>query len=193
MTATAFFIYLFGAVAIGGALGMLLQRNPIQASLSLSVTFIAVAGIFAALDAHFLAIIQLIVYAGLIQVLIIYTIMLMDLSEEDLQRKITIARVLGGIAGAILLIQLVSAGIQGFSPPETVSPEGFGTTAAVARTLYGKYLLPFEIVSILLLAGIVAAVLLAKPGSWKRGKSDLSKTPTPLDTESSVHPKLIKR
>ncbi len=192
MTAVSFFIYLFGAVAIVGALGMLLQRNPIQASLSLSVTFIALAGIFAGLDAHFLAIIQLIVYAGLIQVLIIYTIMLMDLTEEDLKRKITMTRVFGLVAGGILLVQLVSAGMQGFSTPAAVAPEAFGTTVAVARTLFGKYLLPFEIVSILLLAGVVAAVLLAKPGQWRRGKTDLSKTPTPLDTESSVHPKLIK-
>jgi hypothetical protein len=88
---------------------------------------------------------------------------------------------------------LVSAAVQGFKTPEIAAPAAYGTTAEVARTLFGRYLLPFEIVSVLLLAGVVAAVLLAKPTVRKRGKSDLSKTPTPLDSESSVHPKLIKR
>lgn len=193
MTAQTIFIYFFGVMAIAGALGMLFQRNPVQASLSLSITFIALAAIFAGLDAHFLAVIQIIVYAGLIQVLIIYTIMLMDLGPDDLRRKINMVRLLGTGAGLIMVVQLVSAAVQGFTQPAVDVPPGFGTTASVAQVLFGKYLLPFEIVSVLLLAGVVAVVLLAKPTTWKRGKSDVSKNPTPLDTESSVHPSLIKR
>jgi NADH-quinone oxidoreductase subunit J len=194
MTAEAFFLYFFGLLAIAGAVGMLAQRSPIQASLSLAVTFLSLGAMFAALDAHFLAIIQLIVYAGLIQVLIIYTIMLMDLNEEDLKRRISFARILGGAAGVLLLVQVFFAVLRTVSPDEPAAAgEGFGTTAAVAHTLYGKFLLPFEIVSVLLLAGIVGAVLLAKQTTMKRGKSELSKNPTPIDTESSVNPKLIKR
>lgn len=192
MTWEAFFLYLFGAIAVGGALGMLLQKNPIQASLSLAVTFLAIGGIFAGLDAHFLAVIQIIVYAGLIQVLIIYTVMLMDLSEEDLKRRVHLSRVVGVASGVVLLALVTLAVLRGASPEPVVSEAGYGTTASVAQVLFGKYLLPFEVVSVLLLGGIVGAVVLAK-SQLRKGKTELSKNPTPLDTESSVAPKLIKR
>lgn len=193
MTAASFFVYLFGAVAVAGALAMLVQRNPIFASLSLAVTFLALAGLFAALEAHFLAIIQLIVYTGLIQVLIIYTVMLMDLDESHIQRRRNAARIFGAVAGGVLAIQIVSAAWQGFSPAPQAAAPGFGTTAAVANVLFGPYLLPFEVVSVLLLAGIVGAVVLAKTKPPTRGKTPRSEHPTPIDTESSVHPKLIRR
>lgn len=192
MTWASFFLYLFGAVAVAGALGMLLQKNPIQASLSLAVTFLAIGGIFAGLDAHFLAVIQIIVYAGLIQVLIIYTVMLMDLSEEDLKRRIHLARVVGVLSGVALLVLITWAVWRGPSPEPVASSAPYGTTHSVAQVLFGKYLLPFEVVSVLLLGGIVGAVLLAK-AQLRKGKTELSKNPTPLDTESSVAPKLIKR
>ncbi len=194
MSLVSFFIYLFGAVAIVGALGMLVQRNPITASLSLAVTFIALAGIFAALDAHFLALIQLIVYTGLIQVLIIYTIMLMDIGEEDIKRRFNVARGIGVLAGGLLLVQMVMATLRGASIKPMPVGETYGNMAGVAEVLFGRYLLPFEVVAILLLAGMVAAVWLARPaGKPRKGKSAVSEHPTPLDTESSVHPRLIKR
>jgi NADH-quinone oxidoreductase subunit J len=193
MTAVSFFIYLFGAVAVVGALGMLVQRNPIIASLSLAVSFLAVAGIFAALEAHFLALIQIIVYTGLIQVLIIYTIMLMDLTEEDIKRKVNFARILGAFAGAALLAQIVWGALRGPLMEPAPIPEGFGTMAGVAEVLFGRYLLAFEVVAFLLLAGMVAAVWLARSKQPARGKSKISETPTPLDSESSINPRLIKR
>lgn len=192
MTWHSFFVYAFGAVAIVGALGMLLQRNPIQASLSLAVSFLAVGGLFAALDAHFLAVIQLIVYAGLIQVLIIYTIMLMDLQDDELKRRLHFARIVGVLAGVLLAVQITFAVLRGASPEPAAADAAYGTTAEVARVLFGKYLLPFEVVSVLLLGGIVGAVLLAK-AQLKKGKTQVSRLPTPIDTESSVAPKLIKR
>lgn len=192
MTWVSFFLYLFGAIAIAGAVGMLLQKHPIQASLSLAVTFLAIGGIFAGLDAHFLAVIQVIVYTGLIQVLIIYTVMLMDLREDDLRRRIHVSRVAGVLSGLVLLGLVTFAAWRGASPEAAASDAGYGTTASVAQVLFGKYLLPFEVVSVLLLSGIVGAVLLAK-AQMRKGKTELSKTPTPLDTESSVAPKLIKR
>ena len=193
MTATAFFIYLFGAIAIVGAVGMLLQRNPIFAALSLAVTFMSLSAIYAALNAHFLAAIQLIIYTGLIQVLIIYTIMLMDLSEADIQRKFNPARLLGVLVAGLFGIQLVGAAFSGPVIEAAALPEGYGTTAAVAQVLFSTYLLPFEVVAVLLLAGVVAAVLLAKSSQRPRGQTKLSEDPTPMDTESSVNPKLIKR
>lgn len=193
MTGVSFFLYLFGAMAIAGGLGMLLQKNPVPASLSLAVTFLALGGMFAALDAHFLAVIEIIVYAGLIQVLIIYTVMLMDLGEDDLKRKHTFARVLGALSGVLMLVQIGLAVLGALSPEAAPAVPEYGTTAEVAKVLFGKYLLPFEVVSVLLLAGIVAAVLLAKAEVIKRGKSEASLLPTPIDTESSANPKLIKR
>jgi NADH-quinone oxidoreductase subunit J len=193
MTGVTFFLYLFGAVAIAGGLGMVLQRNPVPASLSLAVTFLALGGMFAALDAHFLAVIEIVVYAGLIQVLIIYTVMLMDLGEDDLKRKHTFARVLGALAGVLVLAQLGMAVLRGVSPEAAPAVPEYGTTAEVAQVLFGKYLLPFEVVSMLLLAGVVAAVMLAKSEKIKRGKTDATRFPTPIDTESSANPTLIKR
>lgn len=166
MTMQSFFFWAFAALSVAGGLAMVTRKSPLSAAIGLAVSLIAVAGLFAQLSAHFLFIIQILVYAGAIIVLIIFVIMLINQEE----REIEVMRLRGGrfvvsgllCAAACALTLRALRGIPDF-PPRPM-PEDFGTAADVARVTFGAYLIPFEILGLILLVGIVGAVLLAKRG-----------------------------
>jgi NADH-quinone oxidoreductase subunit J len=154
------------AISVVAALFVIAKRNPLGSALALAVHLVALAGLFAALCAPFLFIIQILVYAGAVVVLIIFVIMLLNLREEDLRGQ-AIQR--GKFAAAVLLCLMVT-GLLLFAvtgpagrPPAAVPPD-FGSVESIADQLFTRYLLPFEVVSVILLAGIVGAVVLAKKG-----------------------------
>jgi NADH-quinone oxidoreductase subunit J len=163
------FFWFFGFVALVTAVGVVVASNPLHSALSLIGTFFALAAIYVLLDAHLLAALQILVYAGAVMVLFIFVIMLLNLKEEELgTAKPTPMKLLGGVgvgAGGALLIV---AGLRHYSlAAETVkhdfaSAEGFGTVESVGRLIYGTFMLPFEVTSLLLLVAIVAAVVIAK-------------------------------
>lgn len=158
-----FFIFSFGAVV--SALMMVTNKKPVSAAMNLIVTMFCLAGIYVLLDAHLIAALQVIVYAGAIMVLFLFVIMLLNIQEKE-----------GKIEGSKLLFQFVSILIVGSifiaianlakADPNLVQIVSeaniFGTVKSVARLLFTDFLLPFEIASILLLAAIVGAVILAK-------------------------------
>ena len=157
------------AVAIlVGALGVIVARNPVHSALMLVMTLFGVAVLFLAQEAHFLAAVQVIVYAGAIVVLFLFVIMLLgvdqieNLTEEPLHGQRPAAVVLGLVA----LAQLVFlGGAQWASGAEAVSgaADGPGTNVeTLARVLFTRYLYAFELTSILLVIAVVGAVLLAK-------------------------------
>ena len=165
--------YLFGSVALGGALGVVLARNPVGSLIFMVATLASVAGIYVLLEAHFLAAIQIMVYAGAIMVLFLFVIMLLNLGHEyqrDVKTGIGailafavtgllaggIARVLGGAAA--------DPGLQGFQGPEALDAaiQEFGIMGVIARPLYTEYVVAFEVTGLLLLVAIVGALALAK-------------------------------
>lgn len=155
--------YIFAATAVASSLLMVIQRNPITAAMNLVVTMFALAAIFVLLNAHFLAVIQLLVYAGAIMVLFVFVIMLLNLQDQALRPRKRRFLHLIGVALAVYafsqLHELISR-----SPAEKMPPvePAYGTTGALGDLLFTDYLFPFEIVSILILAAIVGSVVLAK-------------------------------
>jgi NADH-quinone oxidoreductase subunit J len=136
------------------------SRNPVTSAMFLVLTIACMAGLFVLLHAFFLAAVQVLVYAGAVMVLFLFVIMLLDLRAEA-QRKFRIFAVVGSLVatGAILGVFLASLAR---SPLGAQAPALEGTTQTLGTLLFSKYLLPFEIVSVLLLVAMVGVVLLSK-------------------------------
>jgi NADH-quinone oxidoreductase subunit J len=138
------------------------RKNPVTAVMSLVATFFCLAGIYASLSAHFLAALQVLVYAGAIMVLFIFVIMILN-REEVAPFSLRPLRVLGVLAGVYLLIKLidvVAVGLPRGAPG--VLPDDFGTVAAIGDVLFHDFLYPFEAISVLLLVAIVGGVVVSR-------------------------------
>ncbi|MCU0587980.1 MAG: NADH-quinone oxidoreductase subunit J [Syntrophobacteraceae bacterium] len=157
--------YIFGFGAVVSALLMVTNKRPVRAAMSLVAAMSFLAGIYVLLDAHLIAALQLIVYAGAIMVLFLFVIMLLNIEEKEglLGVNTILLQFLGMLVVGLLFVTMVSL-FKGDGAPLLLGAVGedFGTTKAVGRMLFTEYLLPFEIASILLLAAIVGAVILAK-------------------------------
>jgi NADH-quinone oxidoreductase subunit J len=142
------------------------RKNPIHSALFLVLTFLCVAVLYLLLYSQFIAIIQVVVYAGAIVMLIVFVIMLLDLENELRSRlKIVYSKVIGGFLAVLFLFGILYSvvaksptGKMGSYPPDKVS----ANVKAVGEVLFTQYLFPFEIVSILLVAAIIGAVILSK-------------------------------
>jgi NADH-quinone oxidoreductase subunit J len=162
--------YIFSVMAIAFSALVVLKKNPVASAFSLVMVFFCFAGIYALLDAHLVAALQILVYAGAIMVLFIFVIMLLnaDVPSFDIGRSHILVKILAGVAAAAVLAAFVwafknSAQIQ---PTGTFSAEKIqtlgGNTRVLSTLLFSEYILPFELTSVLLLAGIVGAVAIAK-------------------------------
>ena len=163
MTAPRLIFDLAGAIAFVFAGVMVVHRNPIKGLLALVVSFFALAAAFVLLAAPFLAAIQVIVYAGAILVLFLFVTMLLNLGQEessDNPRRIQRALAILGIA-AFAALMLSAIASSGPSPRSAAAPST-GEIAPLARDLLSRDLLPFEAVSILLLAALTGASILAR-------------------------------
>jgi NADH-quinone oxidoreductase subunit J len=160
--------WVFAPVAVGSGIAMLLMRNAVHAALLLIVNFFCLAVMYLLLDAPFLFAVQIIVYAGAIMVLFLFVIMLLGVDrEEDLRERLIGQRPIAvalGLAVAVEVAVAIRAGV-GLA---TKAPEGFdavnagGNTQALARVLFTRYLLPFELTSVLLIVAAIAAMVLAQ-------------------------------
>lgn len=155
-----------GAIALGSAIFMVVSRNMITSIMSMIVTFLSLAVLYLTLDAQFVAIMQVLVYAGGIIVLFLFVIMLLNLGNLGHPSHKTNYKTIIAIAlGAAFLIEVVAMVSTSTStrlsslPPHAAQ---MGTVEFIGKSLYTNYLFPFEIVSILLLAGIVGAMFLAR-------------------------------
>lgn len=155
--------YSFGGLAVVTALLMVTRQNPIASAVWLVVCFFAFAALFITLDAHFIGVIQVLLYAGAIMVLFIFVIMLLNVGEEELKaRTMQFSGFLGG-AVVIYLIVLIALGLlKNPVNPFDPLPADFGYVAPVGRLLFTKYLVPFELTSVLLLVAIVGSVVMGK-------------------------------
>ena len=158
---------LFGAMAIGCALGVVAQRNPLYSAISLIGVFISLACLYVMLAAPFIAAVQVIVYAGAIMVLVVFVIMLLNVEEEARRRPRLRFLVPAAVALAAVLIAEVAfilVSVQESHVVPTSSTSDVGLTQSIGAALFTRYLLPFEITSILLLMAIVGAMTLARRG-----------------------------
>jgi NADH-quinone oxidoreductase subunit J len=154
------------AIAITSAVLVIACRNPINSALSLVVTFFCLAVFYVMLDAPFLAAVQIMVYAGAIMVLIIFVIMLLNIQAETGKRTAH-TLITGCVVGFLILAEtvwLIKGGTisenRGTMDQALVLKEGH--TELIGTAMFGDFLLPFEITSLLLLAAIIGAVILAK-------------------------------
>jgi NADH-quinone oxidoreductase subunit J len=145
------------------AAGVLVSKSPVYAAMNLVAAFFCLAGIYVLLVAHLIAFMQILIYAGAVMVLFLFVIMLISLGDEHLLKERYRGMQLLGAAGAVGMVAVLSWAIMGLarSEPAALSAD-FGTVKAVGRVIYTEYLLPFEATSLLLLAAIVGAVVVAK-------------------------------
>ena len=161
MDRIAFFV--LAVMTIGSALVVVRHRNPLVSAIALAFNLVSIAGFFLLLDAQFLALLQVIVYAGAIMVLIVFVIMLLNLREElkahpagSIQRWL--APLTGVLFALILIRAIMSAGPHAFGD----KVEGYGYASTVGTSLFTTFFVPFEAISLLLVAAMVGAVVLAK-------------------------------
>ena len=165
--------YVLAAVTVIASLGVIGQRNPIYSVMSLIGSFGALAGLYILLDSPFTAVTQIIVYAGAIMVLFLFVVMLLNVPREDAaewDRSHPLnrpgARRLGAVLAVFLLLQLGWAvwhiSTRQAVPLEDVSAGGVSSVAAIGRSIFTQYSFQFEATSILILAAMVGAVVLAR-------------------------------
>lgn len=155
--------YIVSGLALSSAGYFVFAKNPLYAILSLIVTFFSIAGLYILLNAQFLGIIQIIVYAGAIMVLFLYILMMLNLNKQDESKKHNINKFVGIFAVGILFIGILGA-YRGLIIEQANGniDATVGLTKNLGKLLFNQYVLPFEIASVLIFAGIVGAVLIGK-------------------------------
>jgi NADH-quinone oxidoreductase subunit J len=161
--------YLFGAIAIAASLLVIAQRNPIYSVLLLIASFGALSGLYVLLDAPFVAVIQIIVYAGAIMVLFLFVVMLLNAPHEETEHDERVHPLLrrgpmrfGGLLAAALLVELVWALTKGGGESGAFPSAAVSSVRDIGRTLFADYAFPFEVTSVLILIAMVGAVVLAQ-------------------------------
>ena len=159
---------IFAVLAVLSALLVVvnpLSRSPVTSAMFLVTTMISISGLFVLLNAYFLAAVQILVYAGAVMVLFLFVIMLLDV-QETARRKLRIVSLVMGFAAMGALFGVYKSSVEAtYEDVEAVDEVVVGSTEALARGLFSKdngFILPFEIVSILLLVAMIGAILLSK-------------------------------
>jgi len=145
---------------------MILRRNPVMSAIALIANFCCIALLYLLLQAQLLAVLQIVIYTGAIMVLVIFVIMLLNLGDEErLRERYDWKKIIGVVVVSGFLLEMLylfvfsgSSGAQAFHP----GAANIGTVENMGRALFGRFLLPFEVTSLLLLAAIIGAVILAK-------------------------------
>jgi len=157
----------FALTAVGFALTMVFRRNPVHCALSLVAVLLSLSGMFILLNAQFIAVIQIVVYAGAIMVLFLFVVMLLNVKGETPLLTPGAAKGFGFLFALVAFVELLWIALssvgegagRGTAPP--VGPT-FGSPAEIGRILYTTWVFPFEVTSILLLIAVIGAVVLAK-------------------------------
>src|ERR1041384_2312313 len=164
MTLTQGLFYFLSALAISSAIMVVISRNPVHSVLWLIVTFFAISGHYILLNAQFLGIVNLIVYAGAIMVLFLFVIMLMNLNAETEPQKNKWLKLAGVVAGGCLLLVLIAAlknaEVKGMAGQ--LNTGNIGLKENLGQALFTDYVVPFEISSVLFLSAMVGAVVIGK-------------------------------
>jgi NADH-quinone oxidoreductase subunit J len=164
MNLTTILFILLSALALGSAVLMITRKNPVHSVLYLVVTFFAISGHYILLNAQFLAIVNLIVYAGAIMVLFLFVVMMMNLNTDAEQQKNRALQFAGVIAGGCLLLVLLAA-LKDSTGNVMTGTGDYGLVKNLGKVLFNDYVIPFEISSVLFLSAIVGAVVIGKRGN----------------------------
>jgi NADH-quinone oxidoreductase subunit J len=177
--------YIMGLMCVIGALALIVVPNPVYCALSLVGTLFTLAGIFILLNQEFVAAIQILIYAGAIMVLFLFVIMLLNLrTDEAFHIRWTLPKAVGAVVATGILAQLVSVfsspaarlGPMGEYPVERLAKDG--AVQIVGDLLFTRYVLPFEVISVLLMVAVMGAVVLAKrPAEGPAGEAPAAKAP----------------
>ena len=159
--------YIFAALAVIAALGVITLQNPVYSALSLAVVFVSLAAMYVLLSAPFIAVGQVMIYAGAILILFVFVIMMLSPESDQRPGLLRWQRPLAIVFGVVLVVELITvlasavlAPAQGQFTPERIAQ--IGSVQAVGASLFTDFLLPFEITSLLLLVAIVGVIVLAK-------------------------------
>src|SRR5690349_18759948 len=165
MSTTMILFWFLSALAFLGGVMVLISKNPVYSVLWLIVVFFAISGHYLLLNAQFIAIVNLIVYAGAIMVLFLFVIMLMNLNTNTEPQKNTWLKVAGAIAGGSFMLIMIDVLIDAkdMQNKTALLKEGnIGLIKNLGRTLFNDYVIPFEITSVLFLSAMVGAVVIGK-------------------------------
>ncbi len=164
MEFSTFTFYVFAAIMLFAALRVITAKNPVHAALFLALAFISASGLWFLLQAEFLAIILIMVYVGAVMVLFLFVVMMLDIDIDRLRHRFWSYLPLGALIGLLMVAEMAMVlGGKYFSieaMPGQNYPAGYSNIKELGRLLYTEYVYPFELASIILLVGIIAAVLL---------------------------------
>jgi NADH-quinone oxidoreductase subunit J len=163
MSITEILFWFLSVLALGAAVAVVTSRNPVYSVLWLIVVFFAISGHYVLMNAQFLAIVNLIVYAGAIMVLFLFVIMLMNLNADTEPQKNPVLKIVGTIAGGCLMVVIVAALAKAEDVNNIAQMKGgdVGLIRTLGKTLFNEYVIPFEISSVLFLSAMVGAVVLS--------------------------------
>jgi len=156
---------LLGALAVASAMMVVLSKHPVRSVLYLVVTFFFISGLYIMMNAQFLAIVNIIVYAGAIMVLFLFVLMLLNLNKDAEPKTPTIIWIISTVAGGILFLVIIAALkdiVLVSSKGDMAELSNIGLVENLGTTLFTKFVVPFEISSILFISAMVGAILLAK-------------------------------
>lgn len=162
--ATSALFFLFAGLAIACAISMVYHRNPIYSAISLIGVFVSLSVLYVTLAAPFIAAVQILIYAGAIMVLVVFVIMLLNMDEDKPLNRLRYLYAVGGGLGLILLIQTFFIFYAVMRAPKQAINEDVtvGNTLSIGSAMYTEYLLPVEIVGILLLMAVIGGVILVR-------------------------------
>jgi NADH-quinone oxidoreductase subunit J len=162
-------LWLFAGTALVAAALMLVLRHPMRVALALTATMLSLAGVYALLGVHVIAVFQVLIYVGAVMVFMVYAIMLLDVRDRSFTRRFS-RLLLPGIAAALLFLAILAHGLWSALPGPTGAASGplFGLQHFSAEFL-NEYWLHFELVSVLLVAAVVAALAVLEVGRRHRG------------------------
>lgn len=153
--------YFLSFLAVLSACMVVFSKSPVYSVLYLIITFFCIGGHYVLLNAQFLAVVHIIVYAGAIMVLFLYVLMLLNLNRESEPHKSTVMKVAAVICGGLIMVLLVGS-LRGTEQMMITQSTDIGMVKTLGKVMFTDFLLPFEITSILLLAAMVGAVMIGK-------------------------------
>ena len=154
--------WVLSVIAVACALGVILSRNPINSVLFLILTFFAISGHYIIMNAQFLAIVNVIVYAGAIMVLFLFVIMLMNLNADAEPQKGHLVQIAGALSGGVLFLVLLAATRGAIGQPVPKAATDLGLITNLGKVLFSDFVLPFEISSVLFLSAMIGAIVIGK-------------------------------
>ena len=166
LTATGYLFLFLTIITLFSAIGVVTARNPIYSVLALIFTFFCLSGHYILLNAQFLAAVNIIVYAGAIMVLFLFTIMFLNLRREEEESKTNLSKMIAVVMGGILMVMLITIFRAKSAQVPEMNPATYsaktGLVENLGNLLYSDYILPFELASVLFLIAMVGAVMLGK-------------------------------